>query len=47
MSLEDILALEVREQVSKMKFLPEEDAGLLEVYIQIDRTFKNVLKAKE
>ena len=46
-SLEDILALEVREQVSKMKFLPEEDAGLLEVYIQIDRTFKNVLKAKE
>jgi V/A-type H+-transporting ATPase subunit A len=46
-SLEDIQALEVREQIAKMKFLPEEDTGLLEAYIQIDEIFKNILKAKE
>jgi vacuolar-type H+-ATPase catalytic subunit A/Vma1 len=46
-NLEEIQVLEVREQISKMKFLPEEDAKLLEVYIQIDLTFKNILKAKE
>jgi V/A-type H+-transporting ATPase subunit A len=46
-SLEDIQGLEVREQISKMKFLPEEEAELLEVYVQIDKTFKDVMKAKE
>ena len=46
-SLEEIQALEVREQIAKMKFLPEEDSHLLEVYMQIDSTFKNILKAKE
>lgn len=46
-SLEDILAIEVREQISKMKFLPEEEDALLEVYIEIDKTFKNLVKAKE
>jgi V/A-type H+-transporting ATPase subunit A len=45
--LEEIQYLEVREQIAKMKFLPEEDAQLLEVYIQIDKAFKNILKAKE
>ncbi len=46
-SLDDILALEVREKISKMKFLPEEDAELLDVFIQIDKAFKNLLKPKE
>jgi V/A-type H+-transporting ATPase subunit A len=46
-SLEEIQALEVREQIAKMKFLPEEDSQLLEVYMQIDSTFKNILKANE
>jgi len=46
-SLEEIQALEVREQIAKMKFLPEEDSQLLEVYMQIDSTFKNILMAKE
>ena len=46
-SLEEIQFLEVREQIAKMKFLPEEESGLLEVYIQIDLAFKNILKAKE
>jgi V/A-type H+-transporting ATPase subunit A len=45
--LEDIQALEVREKISKMKFLPEEEEALLEVYIEIDKTFKNLVKAKE
>jgi V/A-type H+-transporting ATPase subunit A len=46
-SLEEIQFLEVREQIAKMKFLPEEESELLDVYIQIDQTFKNILKAKE
>ena len=46
-SLDDILALEVREKISKMKFLPEEDAELLDVFIQIDLAFKNLLNPKE
>jgi V/A-type H+-transporting ATPase subunit A len=46
-SLEEIQALEVREKISKMKFLPEEDAEILEVYIQIDEAFKNIKKADE
>ena len=45
--LESIQALAVREKVSKMKFLPEEDAGLLEVYMQIDKAFKEVGKGEE
>jgi V/A-type H+-transporting ATPase subunit A len=45
--LEDILALKIREKISKMKFLPEEDGELLEVYIEIDKTFKELLRVKE
>ena len=45
-NLEEILALAVREKVSKMKFLPEEDAGILEVYIEIDNDFKDLLQKK-
>lgn len=45
--LEEILSLKVREKISKMKFLPEEEAGLLEVFIEIDKAFKELLKAKE
>lgn len=47
MDLEEILALKVRERISKMKFLPEEEAELLEVYLEIDRVFKELHKAKE
>ncbi len=45
--LEEILALKIREKISKMKFLPEEDGELLEVYIEIDKTFKELLRVKE
>lgn len=47
MNLEEILALRVREKISKMKFLPEEDAGILEVYIEVDNSFRELLKSKE
>jgi V/A-type H+-transporting ATPase subunit A len=43
-SLEEIQELEVREHISKMKFLPEEESELLEVYMQIDSAFKNLSK---
>jgi V/A-type H+-transporting ATPase subunit A len=46
-SLEEIQGLEVREQIAKMKFLPEEENQLLEVYIHIDSAFKNMEKAKK
>lgn len=46
-SLENIQVMPVREQISKMKFLPEEDEALLEVYIQIDQAFKGLAKAEE
>jgi len=45
-SLEDIVNLEVREKIAKMKFLPEEDTALLEVYIEIDNVFKKLLQEK-
>jgi V/A-type H+-transporting ATPase subunit A len=45
--LENILSLEIREDISKMKFLPEEDPGLLEAYIEVDNAFKELLKKKE
>ncbi len=45
-SLEEILALEVREKISKMKFLPEEDSGILEIYMDIDSVFKGLTQKK-
>jgi len=46
MGLEEILALEVREKISKVKFLPEEDPGILEAYMEVDNSFKKLLKKK-
>jgi len=45
-NLEDILALEVREKISKVKFLPEEDPGILEVYMEVNEAFKKLLQVK-
>ena len=44
--LEEILALEVREKISKVKFLPEEDPGILETYMEVDNSFKKLLQKK-
>jgi V/A-type H+-transporting ATPase subunit A len=46
-SLEKILALEIREKISKMKYIPEEDAELLDTYVQVDEAFKGMLQSKE
>lgn len=46
-NLNEIVSLEVREKISKMKFLPEEDSSLLEIYIEVDNTFKKLLQSME
>lgn len=46
-SLEEITGLEVREKISKMKFLPEKDPDVLEVYMEVDNAFKKLLQSKE
>jgi len=45
-SLEELLALAVREKISKMKFLPEGESDLLEVYIEVENAFKELLQKK-
>ena len=45
-NLDVILELGVREKISKMKFLPEDDPGILELYIEIDEAFKELLQKK-
>lgn len=46
-SLEEITGLEVREKISKMKFLPEKDPDVLEVYMEVDNAFKKLLQSEE
>ena len=46
-SLEEITGLEVREKISKMKSLPEKDADVLEVYLEVDNAFKKLLQSEE
>lgn len=45
--LESIVALKVRERISQMKYEPEEEAGILDVYLEIDRAFKAVGEKKD
>lgn len=46
-SLAKILALPVREKIAKLKYLPEEDAGIIEAYIEVDNAFKSLQNVKE
>ena len=46
-NLKEVLDLEVRENISKMKFHPEEDAEIIETYIKVDEAFKELLQSKE
>ncbi len=41
-SLETVISLGVRERIAQMKYLPEEEAGLLDVYLEVDQAFKNL-----
>jgi V/A-type H+-transporting ATPase subunit A len=45
--LKEITTLEVRDKIAKMKFLPEEDAEILDVYIETDKAFKTLLQSEE
>ena len=47
-NLEDILKLEIREKISKMKFLEEkgDDPDVLELFIEINNVFKELLEKK-
>jgi V/A-type H+-transporting ATPase subunit A len=45
--LESVLSLQVRERISQMKYLPEDKAEILEVYMEIDRAFKETREGKE
>jgi len=47
-NLEDILKLEIREKISKMKFLEEKGDGpdVLDLFIEINNVFKELLKKK-
>ena len=45
--LVDILALKVRENISRVKFLPEEDPNIIESYVEVDIAYKELLKSKE
>lgn len=46
-SLEEITALEVRDRIAKIKYLPEEDPGVLEAYIEVDNAFKGLTEDKK
>ena len=46
MNLNEIITMGVRENISKMKFLPVDDPGLLESYVEIDNAFKNLVQKK-
>ncbi len=42
--LEEILSLSIREKISKMKFAAEDDNVILDIYIEIDTAFQELLK---
>ncbi|NOR12567.1 MAG: V-type ATP synthase subunit A [Candidatus Aminicenantes bacterium] len=46
-SLDKILSLPIREKIAKLKFLPEEDTGIIEAYIEVDNAFKGLRKITE
>lgn len=46
-SLDKILSLPIREKIAKLKFLPEEDTGIIEAYVEVDNAFKGLRKITE
>lgn len=45
-SLEEILALGVRDRIAKLKYLPEDDTSLVEIYGEVERAFRENLQSK-
>jgi len=46
-SLDRILSLPIREKIAKLKFLPEEDTGIIESYVEVGNAFKDLGKITE
>ena len=46
-SLDKILSLPIREKIAKLKYLPEEDTGILESYVEVGNAFKDLGKITE
>jgi V/A-type H+-transporting ATPase subunit A len=46
-SLESVISLKVREKIAQMKYVPEEDPGVLEAYVGIDRAFQALGEEKK
>lgn len=46
-NLDRILSLPIREKIAKLKFLPEEDTGIIESYVEVDNAFKDLGKITE
>ncbi len=46
-SLDKILMMPVREKIAKLKYLPEEDTGIIEVYMEVDNAFKSLRNITE
>ncbi|MBP1767578.1 MAG: atpA2 [Candidatus Aminicenantes bacterium] len=46
-SLESILALKVREKIAQVKYSPEEDTEGLEVYLEVDRAYRELADVAE
>jgi V/A-type H+-transporting ATPase subunit A len=47
LSLERVISLKVREKIAQMKYVPEEDPGVLEAYVEIDRAFQALGEEKK
>jgi V/A-type H+-transporting ATPase subunit A len=45
--LDKILSLPIREKIAKLKFLPEEDTGIIESYVEVDNSFKELRQITE
>jgi V/A-type H+-transporting ATPase subunit A len=46
-SLDKILSIPIREKIAKLKFLPEDDLGIIEAYVEVDNAFKSLRKITE
>ena len=46
-SLDRILSLPIREKIAKLKFLPEDDTGIIESYVEVNNAFKDLGKITE
>jgi V/A-type H+-transporting ATPase subunit A len=45
--LDKILSLPIREKIAKLRFLPEEDTGIIESYVEVDNSFKELRQITE